>query len=366
MVQPRRIMMIAPHFEEYALRLSVALAEHADVLLIINRPVLEAEFAGRAMPSHLRLTVHHNAFASMAELARLLTAMRRFRPDVLHWQEPSGFIKAAFAAVTVIAARRSRTTAVTIHDPVPHVGRDSRVAARLARLRRFTRALVDRLFLHGPACVDQYQRDYLRAAAPDPRVRLTEHGVLLPPADLRPAPEPFRMLMFGRMEAYKGLDTLAAALERLVHDGGQVRAEIAGSGPELDRLAPRFASLPNVTVERMFVPARSLIDRIAAASCVVLPYKEASQSGVLAAAFAGGRFVIASRVGGLVDLVDHGVNGLLVPPDDPAALAAALMQAATDPLLCARLSEGAARTAAERLDWRRIAVQLLRDYDTAC
>ncbi|OWK31930.1 glycosyltransferase family 4 protein [Sphingomonas mucosissima] len=362
MSQPRRIMMVAPHFEEYALFLSVALAGHADVLLIVNTAVLEAEFVGRVMPTHPRLDVRHSAFASAAELVRLIAAMRRFRPDVLHWQEPSGLIKAAFAAVTVVTAGRSARTAVTVHDPVPHAGRDSRVAARLARLRRFTRARVDRLFLHGQACVDQYQRDYLRSVRPDRRVRLTEHGILLPPPEPRPSPPAFRALMFGRMEAYKGLDTLAAALERLSDDGRDIEIEIAGLGPEMDRLEARLRPLPGVTATNMFVPAVSLIDRISAASCVVLPYKEASQSGVLAAAFAGGRFVIASNVGGLVDLVDHGSNGLLVPPDDPAALAAALTQAATDPALRERLSEGAARTAARRLDWRRIAVQLLSDY----
>lgn len=362
MAPPRRIMMVAPHFEEYALRLSVAMADHADVSLIINTSLLEAEFAGRAMPAHSRLVISHNAFASAAELARLLAEVRRFRPDVLHWQEPSGFIKAAFAAVTVMAARRSARTAVTIHDPVPHAGRDSRVAARLARLRRFTRARVDRLFLHGPACVDQYQRDYLCSDTPDPRVRLTEHGVLLPPAEPRQSPPAFRALMFGRMEAYKGLDTLTAALESLSREGRNVRIDIAGLGPELDRLEARLRHLPGVTVTNMFVPAVSLIDLIGAASCVVLPYKEASQSGVLAAAFAGGRFVIASKVGGLVDLVDHGANGLLVVPDDPEALAGAMRQAAEDAGLRQRLCEGAVRTAADRLNWGRIAAQLLADY----
>ena len=366
MVQPRRIMMIAPHFEEYALRLSVALAEHAEVLLIINLPVLEAEFAGRVMPRHDRLTTRHNAFETVSELARLLAMIRSFRPDVLHWQEPSGFIKAAFAAATVIAAPRSGMTAVTIHDPVPHLGRDSRVAARLARLRSFTRARVDRVFLHGRACVDQYQHDYLHTIIPDRRVRLTEHGVLLPPPTPCAAPETFRVLMFGRMEAYKGLDTLTDALDRLACSGQPVAVEIAGRGPELDRLMPRLARVPLVTLSPMFVPAATLMDRIAAASCIVLPYKEASQSGVLAAAFANGRFVIASRVGGLVDLVEHGANGLLVSPADPAALAAALKAAGEDPVLREHLSAGAVRTAVERLEWRRIAAQLMQDYATAC
>ena len=226
---PKRIVTVAPHFEEYALRLATALAEQADVLLILDTGVLDAEFIGRERPAHPRLTIGHNRFRTLRELVRLITEIRRFRPDVLHWQEPSGFIKAAFAAATLTLARGRMRTAITIHDPVPHAGRDWRVAARLAWLRRYARRRVDRLFLHGPACVAQYQHDYLGTATPDPRVRLTEHGVLLPPDTPTALPATFRALMFGRMEAYKGLETLTRALEILADQGRAVAVEVAGT-----------------------------------------------------------------------------------------------------------------------------------------
>lgn len=355
---PTRIMMVAPHFEEYALRLSVALAAHADVLLFLDRHVLDGEFAGRVVPGAPRLTIRHNSFRTAADAARLAAALARFRPQVLHWQEPSGFIKAAMAAMTLTLASPFARTAVTIHDPVPHPGRDARIAARLAGLRRYARGRVGRLFVHGRACADQYRRGYL-GGRDDPRVRLTEHGVLLAAEPQPPAPPAFRAVMVGRMEAYKGLDVLAGALPRIDRS---VPVEIAGEGPELDRLAPRFATFPNVAVTRGYLPAPALIARIAAADAVLLPYIEASRSGVLAAAFANGRYVIASAVGGIADLVEDGVNGLLVPPGDPAALAAAITRAAGDPALRERLRAGARRTAAGRLGWPAIAARLLADY----
>ncbi len=359
---PKRIVTVAPHFEEYALRLATALAEQADVLLILDTGVLDAEFIGRERPAHPRLTIGHNRFRTLRELVRLITEIRRFRPDVLHWQEPSGFIKAAFAAATLTLARGRMRTAITIHDPVPHAGRDWRVAARLAWLRRYARRRVDRLFLHGPACVAQYQHDYLGTATPDPRVRLTEHGVLLPPDTPTALPATFRALMFGRMEAYKGLETLTRALEILADQGRAVAVEVAGTGPELDRLEERLHALPDVTVSNGFVPAARLGERIAAASCILLPYTEASQSGVLAAAFANGRFAIVTAVGGLIDLAEDGVNALLIPANDPEALAAALTRAAGDAALRQRLSAGACHTARTRLDWSSIAARLLSDY----
>ncbi len=355
----RRVMMIAPHFEEYAYLLSVALADKVEVLLVLDQDVLDAEFADRVRPVHQRLTIRHNRFRTVGELARLIGELRRFRPDVLHWQEPSGFIKAGFAAATVTLARCR--TAITIHDPVPHAGRDSRVAARLARLRRYARGRVDRLFLHGPACVAQYQQDYLKSDVPDRRVRLTEHGVVLQ-GPYMPPPEPFRAVMVGRMEAYKGLETLVEALELLAWQGRSVPIHAAGAGPEIERLRARLAALPDVTVEEGFVPAARLIDLVATSDLVLLPYTDASQSGVLATAFANGRSVIASAVGGIVDVVSDGENGLLVPPRDAGALATAIERVAADAVLRATLREGARRTAAERLDWRRIADRLMRDY----
>ena len=356
---PARVMMVAPHFEEYAYRLCVALAAQVEVLLVLDTGVLDAEFAGRARPTHPRLTVRHNRFRTGGEFARLLRDMARFRPDVLHWQEPSGFIKAGFAAATVTLARCR--TAITIHDPVPHAGRDARVAARLMRLRRYARARVDRLFLHGPACVAQYQRGFLGTEVPDPRVRLTDHGVVLQGASVPPATT-FRAVMIGRMEAYKGLETLVEALELLAGQGRAIAVEVAGAGPEIERLHDRLVALRGVTVTTGFVPAAALIDLVAASDCVLLPYTDASQSGVLATAFANARFVIASAVGGIVDLVTDGDNGLLVPPRDPAALAAAIARAAADPALRARLRDGARRTAETRMDWDRIAAGLLADY----
>ena len=355
---PTRIIMVAPHYQEYALRLSVALAAHAKVLLVLDRTVLDAEFAGRTMPAAPKLRIRHNRFATPGELTRLGADLLRFRPQVLHWQEPSGFIKAAMADTTLTLAKPFARTAITIHDPVPHVGRDARVAARLAPLRRFGRAWADRLFLHGAACAAQYRDDYL-GGRDDPRVRLTDHGVLLAAEAAVPPQEAFRAVLVGRMEAYKGLAVLADALDRL---DPPPMVEIAGEGPELDRLAHRLGALPNVSVEPRYLPAVDLSRRIAAADALLLPYTEASQSGVLAAAFANGRFVIASAVGGIVDVVEDGVNGLLVPPGDPVALADAIRGASDDPALRQRLREGAQRTAETRLGWAGIAARMLDDY----
>lgn len=362
----RRVMMIAPHFEEYAYRLACGLAEYCAVALVLDAAVLRSEFEGRAWPAAPRVTLRANRFRSLADLLRLAAGIIRFRPQVIHWQEPSGLVKAVMAAIVVAICRPFLTLALTIHDPVPHSGRDSAIARRLAPFRRYVRRRVHRIFVHGPSCRDQYLLHYLPHPHRDARVALTEHGVILAgEADGSP-PEPgFHALMFGRMERYKGLGVLCDAVDRLAADGYDLPLHLAGSGPELDALEPRFRRHPSVRVDKRFVAAADLVAMIRAADCVVLPYTGATQSGVLVGAFGNGRFVIASRVGGIADIVEDGVNGLLVPPADPGALAAALRAVAADEGLRARLREGARRTAAERLSWSRIAAGMILDYGTA-
>lgn len=352
--------MIAPHFEEYAFLLARALARDAAVLLVVDTGRLDADYADRSRPAAPGVTLRHCRFGA-AELPGLVLAIARFRPQVLHWQEPSGLVKAMMAAVTVTLAGPFCRTALTIHDAVPHSGRDARVAARLAPVRRFTRARVQRLFVHGPSCATQYLQEYLPAPHRDARLRLTEHGTILSGAPV-PPPAEFRVLMFGRMEAYKGLDVLLAAWRQLAARGVPAALELAGSGPELDRLGADFAALPGVTVTPGYISSAQVIDKIGAADALVLPYHSATQSGVLAAAMGNGRFAVASRVGGIPDTIQHGVNGLLVEPGDADGLAEALAGLAADAELRRQLQAGARRSADERLDWQQIAERMLADY----
>ena len=76
---------------------------------------------------------------------------------------------------------------------------------------------------------------------------------------------------------------------------------------------------------------------------------------------AAGLPVVATRVGGTADLVHDGVNGLLVPPRDPAALAAAVSSILADPVAAARLSAAARRTAAAYA-WPDLARKVLEVY----
>jgi glycosyltransferase involved in cell wall biosynthesis len=79
-----------------------------------------------------------------------------------------------------------------------------------------------------------------------------------------------------------------------------------------------------VSIVDRYLPVDDVTRWLAAATVVVLPYRSGTQSGVVPLAYAHGRGVVTTCVGGLAEVVREGETGLLVPPDDPAALAVAL------------------------------------------
>ena len=173
-------------------------------------------------------------------------------------------------------------------------------------------------------------------------------GAVAPP-DAHPGPR--RVLSFGRLLPYKGLDLLAEAL-RLLGPCPDLELRVVGQGPESAALAA-LRALPGVTVENRWVPEDEIGALLGWSDIVVLPYREASQSGVAAAALAAGRRVVATRVGGLAGQLANEPLAVLCAAEG-AALAAALGDAlrpmAGRPAPPAHVDEGWRRLAAIVLD----------------
>ena len=150
----------------------------------------------------------------------------------------------------------------------------------------------------------------------------------LPPFVFGPSPPPvgahggrLRLLSFGRLLPYKGLDLLAESIEQL---GPQAEFElrVVGSGPESPVL-DRLRGLPNVTVENRWVPEPELGALLGWADALVLTHREASQSGVAAAALAARRWIVATRVGGLAEQLGGESMARLCAPE-PGSVAQAI------------------------------------------
>ena len=136
-------------------------------------------------------------------------------------------------------------------------------------------------------------------------------------SEIAPLPERPSLLLFGRISAYKGLDTLLDAMPLVWARSPETRLTVAGKG----QVAPHpVLGDARVTLRNEYVPDEDVPGLFSAATCVVLPYREASQSAVAALARRFGR---GDRGDRRRRSARHGARGgaLVVPPEDPRALA---------------------------------------------
>jgi glycosyltransferase involved in cell wall biosynthesis len=148
--------------------------------------------------------------------------------------------------------------------------------------------------------------------------------------DYKIEPEAPIVGVVARLEAEKGHRTLLAAWPAVLEAVPNARLLIVGEGSEEDSLKSQAEEL-GISERVVFTGRRDDVPAVTAALDVaVLPsYREAQGLSVLEA-MALSRPVVASRVGGIPEMIDDGVSGLLVPPHDPPALAAALIRLLTD------------------------------------
>lgn len=139
-----------------------------------------------------------------------------------------------------------------------------------------------------------------------------------------------RLLFFGLIKDYKGLDTLLEAMPIIRAAIPDIRLQIAGSvyGDETvyTKQIEQLELNASVETDFRYISGEEVKEYFRAADVCVLPYKSATQSGVIATAFSYDTPVIASDVGGLSEYIEDGVTGLLVPPNDPPALAEAVIR----------------------------------------
>jgi D-inositol-3-phosphate glycosyltransferase len=178
-------------------------------------------------------------------------------------------------------------------------------------------------------------------------------------AQLGIGPDEKVALFFGYVRAYKGLDLALRALALCKEPG--LRLWVVGEFYEdrapYDSLINELGLDDRVRIVDRYVANEEVAAYFQAADLVLQPYRSATQSGIAQIAFAFGKPVLATAVGGLPEQIEDGVSGLLVPPDDLPALATAMDRYFSDPALAARLAKGIAAAAA-RFSWRGLAGSL--------
>lgn len=283
------------------LALSLARAGEVDIIHGFGASVLGATLGRRGVP----LVLNPQGLEEFGATAARQALLKRVGYAPLRW------------AVRRVARRADRIIATDV--------------ALKPTVERHLRPRPDRIWTV-PNGIDLVELSSMGGHA-DGRLMRQRHGI---------GPDDLVWLSAGRLEFNKGFDVLADALGRAARKAGFAarpwRWVIVGTGPY--RRDIEHAVAKHGIADRLVLAGRAtdadLHAWYEAASAFVHPTRYEGSSLVTLEAMGHRRAIVATRAGGLPDKVRDGVNGWLVPPDDPDALAAALIEAAADP---ARLAE---------------------------
>ena len=366
---------------QFSLQLGEALARAGDDVEIITGPA--PELASREPGCQIRSilpTWHPTAGASVPEWWRRFRRLVRggqhtaawlivlgyllcTRPDVVMWS--SWRFPVDGWGVRLVRKALPRSVLVLVaHEPRPLVeqpGQAGMYKASMTTNRALARAyaVLDVAFVLGESA-KRVLAETWPITAPIYVIPHGDEGIFgstdIPGADTT-GPV---VLSFGAITNYKGMDTLCRAwpmVRASVPDAELLIVGATGSEHDKSALRSQAANLPGVHLHIGYVPIENVPSYFARARCVVVPYKRSSQSGVAHLAHTLRRPVVATRVGDIPSVVSHEVSGLLVDPDNPLALAYAVIRLLTDSASARAMGDAGARALAS---WDVVASQLRR------
>jgi len=228
--------------------------------------------------------------------------------------------------------------------------------------RRIVRAVLARATL--VLALSEAWRATLQEISPRARIEVLMNAVPLPPEGMAAPSRQPTLLFFGEIARHKGVFELAQAFARVADDLPQLRLIYAGTGggvEETRRLIEQFRLASRVRFTGWLRGERKQTT-LAGAAMFVLPSFVEGMPMALLEAMSFGLPVIATPVGGVPEIVTHEHDGLLVPPGDVGALAAAIARLTNDPQLRQRLGRAARDTVARRFSLDSAVERLLGIY----
>lgn len=295
---------------------------------------------------YIQKTLHINCFF------RIYQCIREFKADIVY--SPMADLWQPFIFGFCVPKKILRVK--TIHDMSVHLG-ESTYIRRL--FHRFVFKQADKVITLSRVFVENIREQGIKA----------ENIIVIPHANFSyynaPAVLPSfmyhnRILFFGRILEYKGLGILLDAMKLVLRENSNLKLVIAGNG-ELEKYREKLMELSDaVELHNENIQNEAVASYFETVDFVVLPYLEASQSGVIPLAYSFGKPVIASRLGGIPEQVSES-TGILVEPNNIQELADSIISLSTNLEKMEYLGRNAKHFADTELSWSKSAEILLNN-----
>lgn len=254
-----------------------------------------------------------SAFANLKLTLKVILFILKGRFNIIH----TDFFYTKYNTLLYLFRKK---TILTVHDPIPHTGEKDK---QLERYKKISFRLLNKFVLLNEKQTEGFSNGY---KVPISKIRYNRLGIydcLNVYKNTYIKPRKNSILFFGRISPYKGLDILCESMIYVSKNHPEIELTIAGSGDIY--FDDSEYHIPSIKWIHEFIGVDKLVQIIQQCEIVVVPYIDATQSGVIMTAHALGRPVIATAVGGLVDAIIDGETGLLVKAKSSHELAQAII-----------------------------------------
>jgi glycosyltransferase involved in cell wall biosynthesis len=356
-----KIALVSYDFGEYMVQMANGLSAYAEVKLFLA----DTQYKGREEMLNPSVSIHvlhwyrmRQPLQNLREMASLRKALNEFRPDVIHIQKGGLYLNLLLPFI------KQYPLVITIHDVVHHPG-DHESRRVPESLIRWGNRQADRLITHTQAVKSLVIETQ---GLPESDLEVVPHVALgVDGAEKVNVgnPAPHQVLFFGRIWEYKGLEYLIKAQPQISAAVPDAKIVIGGRGEDFARYTAMMQNPDAFDVHNRYIPDEERDLLFASAAVVVLPYIEASTSGVVPVAYGFGKPVVATTVGGLPEMVIDGETGYLVPPRDVDALAEAVIKVLQDDNRRRKMGEAARDLMAREWSEDACARKTLAVYESA-
>lgn len=247
---------------------------------------------------------------------------------------------------------------ITIHDGKPHSGAGN-WKSRLCRI--VSKLYIKKYIVLNKSEVDVFAHEYAINRNRIHTSHLGYYDILRAYGNIDKQKEKY-ILFFGRISKYKGIEYLLEAMKIVHEKHPDVKVIIAGKGDFYFDIS-HYTEFDYVEIRNYYIGLSELSDLIRGALISVCPYTDATQSGVVNSSFALNTPVIATKVGGLPEMIEDGKTGIIIPPKNIEALSSAIISCLDNPERIKIMSENIKKSAEYGIgSWDNIADEYIRIY----
>ncbi|MDZ7290458.1 MAG: glycosyltransferase family 4 protein [candidate division KSB1 bacterium] len=348
----------------YGALLANAMSRHFEVMLVTSEEMRKFDFDPNLKVAAIRKNKILGAPNPLV-YRRIFQLVKNFQPVLVHDTSGNAF-RWTFGLWPVLARRWPLI--ITEHDPAPHPGMGGFFSFLT---RRIAWQSAHHLIVHG-----KQSRQVLLEAGVEPcKVSITRHGtfaVYNRNRHTEVSEEENIVLFFGELRPNKGIHRLAAIARRVRAVFSTARFIVAGRRTKLPsrvasakvrRTVAALKAEPGFEVYDRFIEDDEVERLFRRSAVVMLPYEEASQSGVIPVAYAFGKPVVAFDVGDLNESIIDGETGILVGPGDEDGFARAVIGLLNDKIRRHEMGKNANLWAQRELSWNVIADRTAQIYN---